>query len=144
MAIKLSHLAARTKPLEIDFNGDIITVQYNPFDINPAFWDWMNKRTEAEDAVKATAEKPADQEDVSPNQDTEKTADQPNTRFDYDVILHVIKTWDVVDDDDHIIPITLELLQGLPSVMVAQIVTAVFEDIQTSAQKKTKKPLEDG
>lgn len=135
MAIKLSDLSNKTKKLPIHFNEDTITVEYNPFKINPGFWRWLTSESDVIKDHQAAVEKAKESGESVP---------ELESTLDYDVITRVVTKWDLVEDDGVTpVPITVATLQDFPVLIITGIVSAIFEDIGGDTKKQIKSPSGD-
>lgn len=100
MAIKLGKVNGPTREVKIDFDGDTLTLTYNPGKLTPKLMAHLNEGVEQKD-LSATAS----------------------------FFTTVCENWDVVEDDGVTpVPLTVETLEGLLSVeAMAKIVKALVE-----------------
>ena len=115
MPFSLSKYRNVTKLVQVDFDGEIINVTYRPGEVTPA--RLTNLRREQQEAV--------DRGEPLP----EGEAWARN--------LSMIEKWDIMGDDGPL-PLTPEVLEEIPTVILKTIYQAVLEDTRPTEERSKR------
>lgn len=97
--MKLAHLLSKERTLEIDIDGETLTVSYNPADLTPELEDKMQTCFETNRSGKGVAK----------------------------YLVGLLLSWDL-EDDGTPIPLTIEALDTLPIYFLGEVTEKVIED----------------
>ncbi len=115
MPITLSKIAANTADVTLQVGDDVVTITYYP-----------NRLTE-----KLYVE-------VMDLADEEKNKDIPeNSKRLNEVLVMLVKSWDILNEDGSMFPITVESLPDIPLSFRFEIYGAIFADMRPNAQEPT-------
>lgn len=108
MPIRLSELAAKSRTIEVDFEGESIRVTYTPAKLT------MATQARIQEAMKLPA-------------------DQSNGELAA-VLTDAVTGWDVLGDDGAQLPVTGETVRALPLRFVGALALALFNDMGPNAR----------
>lgn len=100
MPLSLSTLAAKTRKLAVQWDGETVQIEYKTAAVNPAYQSMLQKLDN-------------------------KKSDQA---AQWEAVFGVIAKWDIVDDGAPL-PITKESLAKLPTSLLVAISNAIIEDV---------------
>ena len=106
MAIKLHQLREETASIDVVFDTHEITIEYRI----AAFTAEIESRLHQADDEKKPANGLAE------------------------VLCQIVKAWDILDEDDTPLPVTLELMRQLPYALMQEMVKAIVEDLSPNVK----------
>lgn len=107
MPVKLSDISAKCKPIRIMFDGDDLNIEYYP-----------NKITE-ETFVQLNALAAMKEDNISESFMAYNTT-----------LVGLMKSWDMIDDNEAVLPLTAEQMIKVGIVVRGEILTAIMSDIR--------------
>ena len=98
--MKLSKLAEKTRTVQVQFEGETADVVYRVAELTPAFTEWLQE--------------------------------EGLTRRGslYEALEKLVISWDIVDDNDQQLAVTVEGMKPIPSALLRAILYAVTRDGQ--------------
>jgi len=108
MAVKLSHISAKCKPIKIMFDEDALNIEYYPNLITEETFIQLNAlNTMKEDTI------------------------SESFRSYNETLVGLMKSWDLLEDDGKtVIPLTADRMIKVGIVVRGEILTAIMQDIR--------------
>lgn len=104
MPLNLANLKHNTRSVSIDYFGEPVNLTYRPSEMTPA--------TEAE---------------------LQGAADEERTEVMVRTVARLVTAWDVMDGDEPL-PITADVLRGLPSAFLLHVLDGIQADMRPKAK----------
>lgn len=106
MAIKLHQLRDQTAPATVQYEGHEIKLEYRVAAFTAEVESRLHQADDEHRPVNGLAE----------------------------VLEKIVAAWDILDDNDKPLPVTLELLRQLPFGLLQEMVTAIAEDLSPNVR----------
>ena len=137
MAIKLHQLTKERKKVTIEYDGETVDVEYRPGAITPQMQSVASRLQLVSQKQKMRDENKTRGIIVEPTDldETENATEMAALMSDFsDIIVALIASWDIVDDNNVKLPVTHRIVMAMPLTFLTTIFSATMEDMRPNAR----------
>lgn len=137
MAIKLHQLTKERRKVTVEYDGETVDIEYRPGAITPQMQSVASRlqlvsqkqKVRDENKTRGIVMEPTDLDE------TENATEMAALMSDFsDIIVALIASWDIVDEDNVKLPVTHRIVMAMPLTFLTTIFSATMEDMRPNAR----------
>lgn len=135
LVMRISEAISPSTPLAVQFANSVLNIEYRPASVTLAQMEEMVAQAEKAADEQREESKAADKSDEAQLQRLRQRLAQTKQAL-ADNILSIVVTWDLTDDDNVVIPLTMGGLSLVPTNVFREIIKAVRKDQEAGDEGK--------